>query len=436
MKKLIPILLLAILAVGCENGGTGSNPPSGRGTITGQILDINDQPVRGATVAADGKTTTTSTTGAYHFDDVRSGIVEVRAQVRDEGVDYRGRTYASLTAGDQRSNVNIVMGPVGALGRIRGTVRDREGFLLRNVPVFAYSGAGSSARAYTNDDGEYEIEELVSGFDYEVMATGQGYRSDYDVVFVASGGSPRVDLILGTPASPSLTAPQSFSAVTWVSPYPGRSTEGSSALEWARVNAFPKELSSSFRPVQSRSIRDDIAVEAVLTWDEQRFADHQGWAIYRATGGGSLQGLEFNADPLSAFFQDVGLNTATQYRYAATTLSSNYPANPGQTESPLSAVQTVSTLERLSLNSVPSGTTTPTFSWPGGSRAAEFVVYVFDRKPIIGVTEIWRSSFTGGSSISYSGPSLVRGRRYYAFVLGLANSRTSRTISEIEEFTP
>lgn len=429
------ILAAAAALAGCggQTGGGATGPRTA--TITGQVLDIDNQPVRGATVEADGRSTITSMTGTFVIEDIRQGKVEVIAKIRDEGQDWIGRTFAALTVGEQRRNVNIVVGRKESLGAIRGVVRDREGFVLENVPVFAYSGAGGSVRDFTDENGEYSLEDLIGGQTYEVMATGQGYRSDYESVTVVARGNRNVDLVLGNPGTPALTAPQAFDVITWVSPYLSRSS-GGTALAWAQLNAFPDELKGKPRPGPvTRAIRDDYAVEANLTWTEQRFADHLGWGIYRGTGAtGALNGLEFNADPLAGFFQDVGLNLNSTYRYAATTLSSDYPNRPEVDESPLSDIVTARTLNPLSMNAV---SLSPTrFSWSTTSGAEEFAVYVFDQSPKVGVAELWRSAIVTGSSVAYGGPALVRGRRYYAFVLGLANSRGSRVVSEIEEFIP
>jgi len=63
-------------------------------------------------------------------------------------------------------------------------------------------------------------------------------------------------------------------------------------------------------------------------------------------------------------------------------------------------------------------------------------VYLFDEYPGIGVDPIWDNSASpvGGTQLTYTGPNLQSGRRYYYVILGLANGQTSRTITTVEEF--
>lgn len=423
----IPALLFVLA---CGGGGGGTSPGTRNSTVTGQVLDQNDSPVRGATVKADGRTATTNMNGTFVLEQVRDGIVEVDASVRDAGVDYRGRTYAILTSGEQRSNANIVVSPTGSVGRISGRVFDRSGFLLQGVAVFAYSGAGSAARAYTDDDGRFLLSDLRAGVTYEVKAMGQGYRSDSDNILVRRNDTVSVDFTLGSPASPALTPPQNFSVTTWVAP---EFTRSRGALAWAKAD-FHKGKGQPITVGSSQTRAGGPIVEATLLWDEQRFADHLGWGIYRGTGtSGALRELEFNADPLSGFFQDVVLNQNAVYRYAATTLSASYPDFPAQTESDFSTIQTARTLNVLTGLRVDAGNIA---RWSGTSGAEEYAVYVFASFPTIGVDPVAAPAIITATSYDLDAFPMVAGRTYYVMVLGLANGRSSRTITDAVSFTP
>ncbi len=443
--SLIGSLATALLLAGCggQTGGSANNPRNA--TLTGQILFLDDsgvtQPVRGARIRVDGRETTSSNAGSYSVDSLTSGFHKVEADISASGLNYRGSTMVITVNGSVRSNGNILVAPTGNLGRIEGAVKDRSGFLLEGVNVFAYNGAGSSARAVTNEDGVYAFTDLIGGETYEVVAMSQGYRADWDDIRVVRNNTVYTDFILGAPGTPSLTSPQNFGVVTWVSPIQSRSSESqASALAWAKAKAFKADKSLPFKAqnATSRAAVGDTLVEAVLSWDEQRFDDHLGWGIYRGSGEtGTLRGLEFNADPLAAFFQDQGLNTRSTYRYAATTLSSRYSDLPDLTESNLSTVEFADTLGPFGSSSV-SGSPLR-FNWTSSSGASDFKVYVFAEYPRLDINSIAESAIITGTSVNYStfgGPSLTPGRTYYYFILGLANGTASRTISEVRTFTP
>ncbi len=442
MKSLyfIPAILAVGLLVGC-GGGTGEELVLDTATVTGRILDDQSRPVRDARVfTSQGVETRSSSSGAFELRNVRVGELLIRAEISNNGVNYRGQTYALTFDAEQRSNATIIVAPSGQLGRVSGEVRDRDGFLLENAPVFAYSGAGSSSRAFTNSFGEYEFQDLIGGTTYEVVSMARGYRSDGDTVTVQAGSTRNIDLTLGNPGPPGLTPPQDLFVVTWVSPQDAtRSARNGDAYEAIKRMLSPDRAKAKIirgNQPESRAITDYL-VEAELSWDEQRFADHLGWGIYRAnSANGTLNGLEFFSDPLSAYFFDQGLQVNRTYSYAVSTLSSLYPEFPNMTESDLSNVEVAETLNVLELGALSKGPLT--FRWLTGSGADEFVVYVFDEFPGAEVESIWNNeaSPVTGNSLVYNGPALAAGQTYYYVVLGLANDFSSRTISQIESFTP
>lgn len=433
-------LLLALFAgaviLGC--GGAASEVLVPRtATITGRVLDQNSAPVRDARVRADGRETFTTNTGAYTLANVRTGQIEVVAELSQDGTNYRGRTMVLTTDGQQRSNGVVIVCPTGLNGSVSGIVRDRDGFALQDVQVYAYSGAGSSQRVFTDEFGEYRFNDLIGGFTYEVRAMARGFRSDGDSVTVVRSENRTLDLILGNPATPTLTPPQNLGATTWVSPIASAQPGTGDALAWAKERMARQTGRKPSASVAAASrAPGDVIVETELYWNEQRFADHLGWGIYRANSeNGALQGLEFFADPLSAYYFDSGLGQLSTYSYAVTTHSALYPDNPGVTESLLSNRVTARTLGRLDLE--PLGASPLTFRWQGGSGAQQYVVYVFDRFPGVGVDPLWSNEAnpTGNLSLAYSGPALAS-RTYYYLVLGIANGVDSRTISRVGSFVP
>lgn len=436
MKKLIyfgPALVLALALSACSGISIGTGNQNS--TISGRVLDLNSVPVRDARVWADGQEVRTSTTGAYYLENVSEGEVEIRAEINQNGTIYRGQTWVYNFDGEQRNNGTIIVGPSGQLGSVRGTVRDRDGFLLQGVSVFAYNGAGSSARAFTDEDGEYEINELVGGFQYEIRAMGQGYRSDTDVRTIQSGTTITSNLILGDPGTPTLSPPSNLSAITWTSQTDATRSAGSGkgALAWAKDHfGNGKET----KKVAESRTNSNVIVEVELEWDEQRFDDHLGWGIYRATSAaGPLNGLDFFADPLSAYYFDATVIENRTYSYAVSTLSAEYPDFPNFTESNLSNRAVAETLGVLNLNNPTFGPVT--IRWQSGSGADEYIVYIFDTFPGIGVGSVWdnESNPTSGFSLSPN-YSFNSGQTYYYLVLGIANGIESRTLSQIGTFVP
>lgn len=441
MKKIVYSAMglgfVLLVAAGCA--GLTETAVVRTASVTGRVLDINSNPVRDAKVSCDGQIFYTTNTGAYQFTEIKTGQTEVVAETNQDGTNYRGRTWVNNFDGEQRSSGNIIVAPTNQLGDVAGTVRDRDGFVLQDVQVYAYSGAGSAQRAFSDENGNYRLRDLIGGVTYEVRAMARGYRSDWDAVSVVALNTTNLNLNLGNPGSPSLTPPQNLDVVTWVSKIIPAAPGMGDHVEWMKSHMAGTKTGKP-TPITStttKALRGDIVVESELIWDEQRFDELLGWGIYRGNGAsGALAGLQFYADPLSAYFFDAGLNPSSSYNYAVTTLEADYPDFPSSTESAFSNRVSVSTLSELVATSA---TFSPlTFHWQSGSGATSYVVYVFDRFPAVGVDSIWNNEGapTASTNLAYSGPVLEAGRTHYYMVLGLANGNKSRTISGLVSFVP
>ena len=133
---------LALILAGC-GGFTGPRTS----TITGTVLDVDGVQVTGARVWTLDSSTTTSTSGAYVLERSRAGEVKITAEITRNGVLYRGLNHALNFENEQSQNLNIVVGAVSEAAKLVGTVRDREGFLLENVSVWAFNEIGSCIRS-------------------------------------------------------------------------------------------------------------------------------------------------------------------------------------------------------------------------------------------------------------------------------------------------
>lgn len=418
------ILLAAV--VGC---GGSSSSGSKSATVTGTVIDISNQPVRDAVVTSRYGSVRTSTVGSFYFPNQGTGPVEYTATITRNGARYRGRSTAWNYSNEKTQNVNIVIGLESELGTIRGQVVDRNGDPLQDASVYAYSGAGSSIRTFSDEDGNYQFDDLVGGASYTVLAGGQSYRSDSVNVTLGLNQTRTVDFLLDDPAEPNLQPPSNVGVVSWTSP--SDATRGPDRDPYTAIKRLfdPKYRTHKVAP-QTRAVPSTL-YEVDLFWDEQRFPDLLGYGIYRGRGAnGTVEGIDLSADPLAGYYVDLTVQGNTTYSYAVSTISSNFPANPDQTESGLSTRVVAETLGRLNLSNP---TLNPlTFRWQGGSGAQEYVVYLFDEFPGVDVTQIWdnEQNRASGTSVVYNGPALSKGTYYYV-VVGVANNDESRTVSQV-----
>lgn len=424
------VVALALAAAGC-GGFSGSKTT----TVSGTVVDINDQPIRDARVSSRFGSTRTSTTGAYSLPRQGEGEVEITAEIDKGGRTYRGRTWVLNMKNGTTSSANIIVAPEDELATVRGTVRDRNGNALQGASVYAFFGAGSSQRAFSDEDGDYTLRDLVAGVDYELYAGGQGLRADRTAVNLDIGETRTLNFVVSDPGIPPLDPPQNVLATTWVSPVDATRRPGGDPYEAVKRLVDPGRASrKAGKGTRLRSMTPDgdSYVEADVLWDFVRGDDVTGFGIYRGLEGGSLEGIDFFADPLSSYYVDLDLRRSRTYNYAVTTISSLYPDFTG-TESDLSAVVRARTLASLRLSNPSFGPLT--FRWQSGSGGQDFIVFLFDEFPSVGVTSIWNNdgNRATGTSARYDGPSLARGTYYYV-VVGLADNDDSRTISQIGTF--
>lgn len=424
-----PILAAAALLAGC---GGSSGPKTA--SISGTVTDVDGNPARGARVTSRDGGTTTSPTGAYVLRNVREDDLEIKAEIEQDGVTWRGRNLAITFQGERTANVNIVIAPESRLARIYGRVTDRNGNALVGASVFAYGGSLTSSRALSNSDGEYEIFDLVSGIVYDLNAGGRQYSSDEASATLRAGERRRVDFVLSDAGFGSLLAPENVGAVAWTSPAFGRGDRMGEA-----ILAVKREFDPAYRQrSEGRSSSGGNPIEIVLIWDPVFSRNLLGYGVYRASSPNApLEPLDFVREPLSGYYQDLddGLLPRRTYYYGVTSLTTRFPDDPDETESDLSQVVGAQTLDDLRWVGI--GQSPLLFRWSQGSGATEYVVFVYDRYPGVGVTSIWNNADhpATGDRFFYDGPALQTGRTYWAIVLGLANDLASRTISPVESFT-
>jgi hypothetical protein len=423
---------LALIAAGC--GGTISGGQNGSGEVGGVVFDKNGDIVRGARVFLNSpsREATSNSSGTYVLSDVPAEDLLIRAEVTQNGVHYVGQNLARVFDQDRSKNVNIVVVPDTQLAALHGTVFDSFGGVVSGARVFAIGDNNlSSSMDITDSNGDYSIGRLAAGVHYTLYANAPGYQSDSFGITLSTGDNPREDFTVNQVSGvANLPAPTNLDAIAWTSPDDStRSIDSASAYEAIKREFDPNRAS---RTAITRLTPSGEIIEVDLTWTPVISSVLLGYGLYRAQGsGGTLVADDFLRDPLAEFYADTDLSLEenTTYSYALTSVNSD------QQESGFSTRAVVTTLGPIDGLSPLFGPLR--FRWDDFSGADNFVVYLFDQNPKVGISSIWNNegSPTTSTTLTYTGPGLISGHTYYYLVLGLANSNTSRTISRVVSFT-
>jgi hypothetical protein len=434
MKVLRWFLYPAVVAgvLGCGGDGGGNLGPR-NSEVSGIVTNFNGEAVRGARVWINqfGETDSNSG-GSYVLERISEGEWRVRAEVDVNGVRYRGENLAQVFESERSRSVNITVVRESQAMRVFGKVVDNLGRPLQGARVFAMApndgGVYTSTTALTDAEGDFDLDTLQSNVDYRIVASGLGYNSDVDVVNVAAGDSEELLLALKNPTNDALPAPTGLDWVSWVTPREEtRSRETDSAYENVKRRFDPRTPQRSL----TRDSSGGNYVEADLFWDPYPNNDsHIGFGVYRRFAGDIWRPADFIRDPEAEMYVDLDSQMLDfdTIDYVITAI------NTVESESADSNQITVETLDDLETTSVLQGPVR--FRWLTGSGGEEFIVYLFDEYPTMGNNSIWdnASSPVGGTELTYTGPALQSGHRYYYIVLGLANSQRSRTLSRVESF--
>ncbi len=431
--------LLSLLA-GCGGGGNpGLNVP---GEISGIVYDANGNIVRDAHVYVNSNIGTFSNSnGEFVVQNVSSNQVLLKATTDQDGLNYYGEQVVELFDGERTKNANIFVVRTNQLSVVQGTVHNNSGNLLKGVRVFFSSGNRSSTYAITDNNGEYRVNTLVSGFTYDVSATAAGLNQAVDTVTPNASSSTELDLVMGSASDPVLPAPTGLGAIAWTTPTTNGSFAVGSLTLPGQAEAYEQvkrllEPGRRVRGMQPKVSGGGNPIEVELTWNGLSDRGLLGYGVYRRlSGGGTPTAIDFLKDPLATLFadNDDAIVQSQAYDYALTSLNSSYLDGSNHGESALSGFVSVTTLSDLPVNNTTFGPTT--FHWVTTSGATSYVVMVFDRYPSLGVNPIWASGHVGGNSLVYGGPGLTNGNTYYFVITGFANSDTSRTICPVLQFT-
>lgn len=420
----------AAVIIGC--GGSGEST-TGVGSVSGNVADLNGNPVRNALVYASAdkaKSTRTNSSGAFLLTGVREGAETISAEISIGGVTYYGENVISVFSNEQSKSANIAIGRVDQLAKLTGTVRDRFGDPIQGARVFAKSGDLSSVMALTNKNGKYFLNALHPNRSYTIQASALGYDSDMDILTFSPRQERGQDYVLSNPRNVAFTAPNDLSAVAWTSPREvTRSPQLAQRYEAIKQLLDPRRAARAAKEKRPLVTALGNWIEVDLYWTPIENASLLGYGIYRGRDAqGATTGIEFLRDPLTGFFadQDLSLREGLNYYYEITVLNVLYP-DTFDSESDFSNRFGVRPIGDLTLRSVTPGTPVK-FNWNAASGAEKYTVYIFDQQPNFGASPIWpvgqtelANATTTNTTLTYSGAPLAAGTYYY--IIAAADTR-------------
>jgi hypothetical protein len=440
-RNLVAFGLLTLTLIACGGGGT-----TGQGSVSGLVLDINGNPVRGARVFTAGtriRETFSTNSGSYQLNGVTAEDILVQAEISQNGTFYRGENLARVFQSENLQSHNLVVARPQDLGSIRGFVVSSRGIRVQGARISVKPTSGNivtSAQAIADDNGDYQINGLVAGKNYQVLASFPGFTSADAVRIPAAGTSLTQNFTLQASGNPSLPIPAGVSVLAWTSP--GEVTRDrvqSNALDSVKHFIDKRYKKNS---VTSRTTVNGNPVEFQLYWDRFDSLNVLGYGVERRRGQDAWQEIDFVRDPLAESYLDSDqiLRENVNYGYRVFSGDVNYgPGNP--TGSDYSSVVSTTALGDMQGIAVSTTGGQVRFSWNAVTNANVYTIYVFTEFPGINVTS-YDNNFNNpavGTSWVYNLKALQSGQRYYYLIMGSAdynsdNNDDARTLSSIGSF--
>jgi protocatechuate 3,4-dioxygenase beta subunit len=207
LAPLLGLLVVGLSLAGCGGGGSLTGTVNdGAGTIVGQAVDEQGQPVRGATVALSqaGRqagvvtTTTTDIDGEFIFESISPGTFTLNIVANGHltvlvTVDVAPGATVRVTV-RLRTSSSV---EVDNTGSISGHVLDSvtgEGLVGVEVKAERRSpGRPLKARTVSTTGGEFRLEGLFPGM-WDLQADAEGFKSSRTSVEVHANAESQVDL--------------------------------------------------------------------------------------------------------------------------------------------------------------------------------------------------------------------------------------------------
>ncbi|MGD8188939.1 beta strand repeat-containing protein [Brevibacillus ginsengisoli] len=197
--KIVIVMFMAVLPIFSNGFSSLSYAAGAQGTVSGKVTDMNNNPIAGAWVWANGSTFTTGSVqtdvnGNYTLPNIDVGTVSIGAS--KTGYSNGKQPNVEVTAG-QTTIVNVQLKDPGAIsGRI---INDK------NVPLFGVYistyGIGSIPMVTSDADGIYTVPDLSEGT-YTVQVYVAGYPGTQKTdIQVTAGQTTTVDFQLTPPGA-------------------------------------------------------------------------------------------------------------------------------------------------------------------------------------------------------------------------------------------
>ncbi|WP_336002027.1 carboxypeptidase regulatory-like domain-containing protein [Halorientalis halophila] len=221
-----------------ETAAVTVNEPVTTGTIAGTVTDAGGSAIEGATVTADGQSTTTAADGSYSL------TVEAGDYTVDANADGFNPSSQTVTVNaEETTTADFSLEAQVTDGTVEGTVTDAGGSAIEGATV---SAGGQSTT--TAADGSYSLT-LTEG-DYSVEANADGFNPSSQSVTVTAGETTTADFALEAQVTDGTIA--------------GTVTDaGGSAIEGATVSAGGQSTTTAADGSYSLTLTEgDYTVEA------------------------------------------------------------------------------------------------------------------------------------------------------------------------------
>ncbi len=494
-RRCAALLCLAALVsmVGCGGGGGGggSNTPppvTTSSTVTGIVADLNRNPIVGATVTLNGKSTTTTRSGNFSFAGLAAGVYTIQASATIRGARWAGQnTVEVITDATTTPNVNILLSDITTQGTLTGKVMNAQGAALAGAKVFAAAinatdnttfNTQGSVYAVVQADGSYSIPALPFS-QYTVTASLAGYLNQTVTVTMASTAGATASFTLAKPTGNSTVPTVSdLSAVSFTSPSTPISRALSAASSSGALNAIrayilkqrgllghhtpdPTRVTRRIASTATRATPAGSIIESDLFWGyNSQLNNVYGFDILRSINSTTQFGsIALVRDPLATFYADADTALtpgATVYYSIAMVDTINFPAT-GAEGDPLNPPVQVKPLGPIAQSAPNDGATvsgTLTFTWTAVSGATQYHVLLYNQIPDVESgtntdpnnvpNPIWAAPSANAAdpsvvnapttSLTYNGAALTPGT-YYWVVIAYDQSGADNTISALRSFT-
>ncbi|MBI2843854.1 MAG: carboxypeptidase regulatory-like domain-containing protein [Armatimonadetes bacterium] len=437
MKRFMLLLLITAvtgwLLAGCGGGGRREI------AISGTVTDIAGNLVPGAEIRLDDRLVTKSLmNGTYKISRLSAGLHNVDASGDVNGELWAGSRWVDVFIDGPTMNMNIIIGPVGDLGTIEGTVTDLSNNPIPDARIIAVARYPQDRAAdeasvvskveVADSAGHFEMDDLPGSITvggqteeiiYDVIASSaglsgqaRGFENQTKTVTVAGGQITRVDFTLESSTDviptvpPGWTSSGALDIISYTVPKTITTRAVQSAYDAVKSSISERTRKAvALRRGTGRAAPPGALIENNVIWYSiwNPFfgidvpSNLAGFTIYRGTTSNLQQTgqfrIDFARDPAIVTYADTSreLTDGVTYWYAVSAVSTSYLDaddlfNPAA-ESEMSFPVSVTPLGRLQAVSPGDGafvnTLTPTFSWGQVPGARTYKVFIYDDYPIV-----------------------------------------------------